>query len=170
MSKFTVIKEEKIVDPNTGEVKYLDTIERKPQEVISVFDPYKKAQRRKHVKRNSSIEIRKLCLLLNNDCKAFLFAVQPYLQWETNLLVGDGVTAGKKDQPLIWKDIDRLTGMDKRTRQKVIKQLSDENLIAYLESNHKRKGIVINPSLMLNGRIPAEALLNAFSTNECLED
>lgn len=118
MSKLSIIKTEKVVNAQTGEVTYQDTIERKPQELINVWDPYGKIQKTKHIKRRSSIEARKIMLQLNLYEKAFLFAIEPYLQWETNLLIGDGVTAGKKDYPLLWKDIDRITGIDKRNRKR----------------------------------------------------
>jgi len=162
MTKFIVINSERVIDENTGEVTYRDTIERRPQELINVWDPRRKIQQTKHIKRRSSIEARKLIVGLSLYERAFLFAVEPYLQWETNVLLGDGVTVGKKDRPLLWKDIDKLTGMDKRTRQKTVKALTGKNLIGYFESEHKRKGIVINPILMLNGRSPSQGLLNTF--------
>jgi len=169
MNKFTVINSERKINQETGEITYLDTIERKPQELINVWDPNKKIQRTKHIKRRSSIDARKLLLTLSPNERAFLFSVEPYLQWETNVLMGDGVTAGKKDQPLLWKDIDKLTGMERHVRKATVKLLEERNLIGYLESEHKRKGIVINPDLMLNGRLPSDSLRNVFFSNHDLD-
>jgi len=169
MNKFVVVASEKKVNQETGEITYLDTIERRPQELINVWDPRRKIQRTKHIKRRSSIEARKLMLELTLNERAFLFAVEPYLQWETNVLIGDGVTAGKKDQPLLWKDIDKLTRMERHTRKATVELLVEKNLVGYLESQHKRKGIVINPDLMLNGRLPSESLRNVFFSSHDLD-
>jgi len=169
MRKFIVVKSEQVVNPETGEVNYHDTIERRPQELINVWDPNGKIRQTKHVKRRSSIEARKIITTLNHNERVFLFTVEPYLEWETNLVIGDGVTAGKKDKPLLWKDIDGLLGMDERTRRKTVESLEKKNLIGYLESQHKRKGIVINPILILNGRSPSPALLNTFLSSKELE-
>lgn len=169
MKKLNVVKSERVINPETGEVRFRDTIERNPQELINVWNPHQKESRMKHFKSRNSIEVKKMIISLSPLERAFLFTVEPYLDWETNILVGDGQTAGKKKDPLLWKDIDKILGFDQRTRRKVVEELIKKNILAYLEGNH-RKGIVINPDYALNGRSPAKALVNAFNSSSKLDE
>jgi len=169
MRKFVVVKSEKVIDPKTGEVRYHDTIERQPEELINVWNPHQKENKMKHFKARNSIAVKKMIMSLTHQERAFLFTVEPYLDWETNILVGDGQTAGKKKEPLKWKDIDKIVEFDPRTRRKIVDELIKKNILNFLVSDRK-KGIVINPEYALNGKTPLQALVNTFNSPGSLDD
>jgi len=169
MQNFKVIKSEKVVDQKTGEIKYHDTVERLPQELIGVWNPHQKEKNYKYIKMKNSLEVKKKINELTINEKAFLLSVIPYLDWETNILVGDGRTAGQKQFPLKWKEIDKITGFEQRTRRKIVESLVEKNILNYISGDYK-KGIVINPQYALNGKTPSQTLINTFLVKEPLND
>lgn len=169
MAKLNLINSERFLDEK-GRAKYRDVIERDAQELINVWNPNETEKRTKHFKSRNSIEAKKRILALSIMERAFLFTVEPYMDWESNILIGDGVTAGRKKQPLLWKEIDKITGMDIRARRKAVQGLIEKNVIGFILTEEKKKGIIINPDYALHGRKPTEALINAFHSEVVLED
>lgn len=169
LKNLNVVKSERVIDPETGEMKYHDTIERQPEELIGVWSPRGKESRTKHIKINSRLEIKRKLKTLTGPEKIFLLSVLPYMDWESNLLVGDNVTAGTKKQPLSWADIEKITGLEPRARRKAVEGLMKKKVLAYL-ANDKKRGLVINPQFALNGKIPSTSLINTFNTATTLEE
>lgn len=169
MQNFKVVKSERVFDPDTGEMKYHDTIERLPQELIGVWDPNRKDKSYKYIKMKNSLDVKKKISELTTNEKAFMLSIMPYLDWETNILVGDGRTAGSKNHPLKWRDIDKITGFEQRTRRKIVESLVAKNILNYISGDYK-KGIVINPQYALNGKTPSQVLINTFLVKEPLND
>mgnify|MGYP000961839886 CR=1 FL=1 len=168
MKKNAIVKSEKIVDPNTGEVTYQDTIERQPDELISVWNPRGKESRTKHIKINSRLEIKRKLKTLTGPEKIFLLSVLPYMEFR-RVLFRSNVTAGTKKQPLSWADIEKITGLEPRARRKAVNGLMEKKILAYLV-NDKKRGLVINPQFALNGKIPSISLINTFNTATTLEE
>ena len=67
-------------------------------------------------------------------------------------------------------DIDKISGLERRSRGRAIKGLIEKGILAYIETADKRKAYVMNPNWVLNGRNPQEALLNTFKSENDVED
>jgi len=169
LKKNNIIESKRVVNPDTGEILYRDTIERKPEELVGTWNPRGKESRTKHIKINSRLEIKRKLKTLTGPEKIFLLSVLPYMDWESNLLVGDGVTLGIKKQPLSWADIEKITGLEPRARRKAVAGLMEKKILAYL-ANDKKRGLVINPQFALNGKTPGASLINTFNTATTLEE
>jgi|GEM_PF-2308511 len=166
-NRVTVISERKV--KKNGATVYHDTIERKPSEVIHVFNPYEVKNKTKHIKLQNSLNQKEELKKLSRDEKVLVFCLSYYLDWETNIIVGDDVI-GKKNTPLKGTDIDVISGLDRKRRGKAIKGLIEKNILAYIETADRRKAYVMNPDWALNGRNPQEALLNTFKSENDVED
>lgn len=166
-NKVTVISERKL--NRNGATVYHDTIERKPGEVINVFDPNEIKNRTRHVKLQNSLAQKEQMMSLTQDEKLLVFCLSYYLDWETNTVIGDG-QIGQKNYPLKASDIDRIAGLDRRRRIRAVKGLMDKNILAYTLTEHRRKAYVMNPEWALNGRNPQEALLNTFNSKIDVEN
>ncbi len=166
-NRVTVISERKV--KKNGATVYHDTIERKPSEVIHVFNPYEVKNKTKHVKLQNNLNQKEEIMKLSRDEKVLVFCLSYYLDWETNIIVGDDVI-GKKNIPLKGTDIDKISGLERRSRGRAIKGLIEKGILAYIETADKRKAYVMNPDWVLNGRNPQEALLNTFKSENDVED
>ena len=91
-----------------------------------------------------------------------------YLDWETNIIVGDD-TVGMKGVPLRAGDIDKISGLDRKRRGKAVKGLADKNILAYIITEDRRKAYVMNPEWALNGRNPQDALVKTFQSKNDVE-
>ncbi len=150
-------------------VVYHDTIERKPNEVIAVWNPYAVRFRAKHVKLQNNLAQKEKMMKLTPDEKVLVFCLSYYLDWETNIVVGDG-EIGEKGVPLKASDIDKICGLERHRRRKAMLGLIEKNIIAYAMTEHRRKAYIMNPYWALNGRNPQESLLNTFASQTDVDD
>ena len=158
-NRVTVISERKV--SKNGATVYHDTIERKPSEVIQVFNPYEVKNKTKHIKLQNNLNQKEEIAKLSRDEKVLVFCLSYYLDWETNIIVGDD-NVGVKGFPLRASEIDAISGLDRKKRVKAMQGLIDKNILAYIDTAGRRKAYVMNPDWALNGRNPQEALLNTF--------
>lgn len=167
-NRVIVVKSER-AKKKGGAMVYLDTIERAPNEVIHVFNPYDVRHKTKHIKLQNNLAQKESVQRLNRDEKVLVFCLSYYLDWETNIIVGDG-EVGEKNRPLKVGDIDKISGLDRRRRAKAIKGLIQKNVLAYIVTEDRRKAYVMNPNWALNGRNPQEALVNTFNAKRDVEE
>lgn len=169
MGSRSIVLESKRATKKNGTMIYLDTIERKPNEVIHVFNPNDVKHKTKHIKlQNSGIQKEQM-LKLSRDEKLLIFCLAYYLDWETNIVVGDD-SVGKKGYPLKATDLDTITGLDRHRRAKAVKGLIEKNILAYITTEERRKAYVMSPDWALNGRNPQESLLNTFNSKNDVEN
>ena len=162
------------VDPVTGELMVVETIARRHNEVVAVFragskDEVKDRRDQRHVKLRTARDQKRIYKTLTPEQKAFLFSVLPYMDWETNLLIGDG-DDGEVSKPLRWCHIEKIAGICKNHRIKLMRELEAMRIIGYMVIQGKKLGIVINPEYALRGRVPQEALLAVFKAQIDVEE
>lgn len=165
-NRVTVISERKV--KKDGATVYHDTIERKPSEVIHVFNPNDVKHKTKHIKLQNNLNQKEEIQKLSRDEKVLVFCLSYYLDWETNIIIGDDVV-GHKGFPLKAGDLDKISGLDRKRRVKAVQGLIKKNILAYIDSEGRRKAYVMNPDWALNGRNPQQALLNTFRAKEDVE-
>jgi hypothetical protein len=154
------------VDTSTGEKLIPETILRRQTEIVKVFDASKGGRMPKHIKLRSAREQKRLYYnQLDLQERGFLFSLLCLMDWETNLLVGDGEN-GEKGRPLSWSMIDQIVGVSKPFRIRVVRKLEEHRVIGYMVVGGRRVGIVINPRYALFGRQPDDALLQVFESAE----
>jgi len=152
------------VDTSTGEKLITQTVLRRETEVVKVFDAAKAGRMFKHIKLRFAREQKRLYYSqLNVHERGFLFSLLCLMDWETNLLVGDGEN-GDKGKPLTWSMIDRIVGVSKPFRIRMARRLEELRIIGYMVVAGKQGGIVINPRYALFGRKPDDALLQVFES------
>ena len=174
-----VVNRETITDSGTGEVNIQETIIRRPDQIIIVMDQKNVNENRqrdelnsrreqKHIKLRSARDQKRIYKSLRTEAKAFLFSLLPYMDWESNILMGDGED-GEDKKPLRWSHIQRIAGISKPTRLKIVAQLEIKRIIGYMVVGGSKKGIVINPEYALYGRHPMEALLAVFNATKDID-
>jgi len=99
----------------------------------------------------------------------FIFKLLPYLEWETNIVCGDGVIE-EKGKPLNFTKIEAVTGISRPTRIDILASLVEKKVFGYLVVANKRVALVLNPKYALRGRSPDDALRKAFETRGHLEE
>lgn len=152
------------VDSTTGEKLVPETVLRRRTEVVKVFDASKGGRMAKHIKLRSARDQKRLYFnRLDMQERGFLFSLICLMDWETNILVGDGEN-GEKGRPLSWAMIDGIVGVSKPFRIRTVRKLEEYRVIGYLNVGGKRVGIVINPLYALFGRKPDDSLLQAFQS------
>lgn len=161
------IDSDRIMNPETGEIFMEHTVIKKPHEYVQIKDPYMQKRNVKHVKVRTAREQKRAYLKLTLEERGFLFSILPYVAWETNLLIGDGEYF-EKNKPLTWANVDKIAGIDRRTRTKLVHALEDKKVIGYMVVKHGGKlvkaGIVISPDFVLRGKKPQEELLRVFNS------
>lgn len=162
------VDKNKFVDDDTGELLYRQTVLRRENQIVKVFavDGNKNV---KHVKLRTAREQKRTYNKLTLEERGFLFSLLPYLDWETNLIIGDGEIA-EKGEPLTWAKIDKVVGISKPTRIKIVRSLEEKRVIGYIVVSGKRVGIVVNPEYALRGRKPKEVLKQVFNCDKDVWD
>ncbi|TPG93526.1 hypothetical protein EEL32_00270 (plasmid) [Brevibacillus laterosporus] len=155
-------------DTETGEKLIKQEIWLRNKQIAKVVDVSNR-KNIKHIKFRSSTKQKRIYSQLTSDEASLLFKLMPYMSWETNLIVGDGVL-GEKNKPLKWSQVDQLLDYSKRQRIKVVKLLEEKKLIGYYVIGGKRTGIVINPSVAINGYKPDETLCKVFESDHDVGD
>lgn len=173
MARKQLVETRQVVDQDTGELIILETIARKPGEVIGVFeakpkDEVKQKREQKYIKVKTAREQKRIYKSLTPEQRAFLFSLLPYMDWETNLLVGDGED-GENGKPLRWCHIEKIAGISKPHRIKLMHELDDKGIIGYMVIQGAKRGIVVNPRYALNGKVPQEVLLAVFHSEKDIE-
>ena len=173
-----LVQAREVMDTGTGEVLVQEVINRRPDQVIVVMDPKPKTlhnkdeigQRReqKHIKLRSARDQKRIYKSLAENEKAFIFSLLPYMDWESNILMGDGED-GEKDKPLRWSHVEKIAGISKPTRLKIVKELEVKRIIGYMVVGGSKKGIVVNPEYALYGRHPMDALLAVFQASKDID-
>lgn len=155
----------RLVDDGTWELMYRQTVLRRSNEIVKVFTP-NGGKNIKRVKLRTAREQKRTYNKLTLEERGFLFSLLPYMDWETNLIAGDGEIT-EKGKPLTWAKIDKIVGISKPTRIKIARSLEEKKVIGYMLVGGKKTGIVVNPEYALRGRKPKEALIQVFN---CVKD
>jgi hypothetical protein len=159
----------KPIDSDTGEVLIPQTVYRRADEVVVAFNPKQSNRNIKHVRvRTARKQNRVYDKLTLNEC-GFLFKVLPYLEWESNILAGDGEIA-PKGKPLNYTQIDAIVGISKHLRIDIVKSLTEKKVFGFMMIRGKRVALVLNPEYVLRGRKPDGALKQAFDYEEDLDE
>ncbi len=159
----------KPVDADTGEVLIQQTVYRHPGDVVTVFDPNKVTRNIKHVRVRTARQQKRVYATLTIEERGFLFSLLPYLEWETNIVVGDGEIS-EQGKPLNFRQIDKIANISKNFRVKLINSVVEKRLIGYLVVKNKKVAIVVNPDFAIRGRNPSETLKKAFRYAENIDD
>lgn len=163
---------QKFIDPDTGELYSIETIMLKSGEFLAQMkggEQKSSGRRPRHVmlKKNKRA-LEKLFRLSDTEYRLFTMLCL-FVGWESNIVMGDGVYAGEKNEPLTWPDVDALLNMDRRTRYKIQKKLEDGRYIGYLKVDGKCRGIVIHPDFVQFGRKISKDCLAVFETTKTVE-
>jgi hypothetical protein len=150
------------VDEHTGEILNPVVVYTNSNEIVRVIDNTQRRHQIKHVKYRQSREAKRLMQKLSPEERGLLATLMQYTDWKLNMVVGDG-EVGKKDVPLRFCDIDKISGMSKATRVKVVKSLEQKRAIGYYNVGGKRSAIVVNPAFGYKGTRPPEGLRNVFN-------
>lgn len=159
----------KPVDADTGEVLISQTVYRREGEVIVAFDPKHTTRNIKHVRVRTARQQKRVYDKLTLEERGFLFSLLPYLQWETNIVVGDGEIA-EKGVPLAFTYIDAIVGISKPTRIKIVRSLIDKKVLGFLTVSGKKVAIVVNPSYVIRGRKMNDTIKKAFECDVDVEE
>ncbi len=158
----------KPIDADTGEVLIEQTIYRRENEVVVSFDPSHSRRNIKHVRVRTAREQRRVYEKLSLDERGFLFSLLPYLEWETNIVCGDGEIE-EQGKPLKMVQIDAIVGISKPNRIKIVQSLVAKRVLGYLMTGGKKTALLINPQYALRGRKPDDALKKSFVNDEEIE-
>lgn len=151
-------------DQQTGEKLTKQEVWKKHDQIVKVVDVHSQ-KNVKHAKFRTARYQRRIYDRLSLDEAGLLLKLLAYMDWETNLIVGDGVF-GEKNKPLKWIQVDKIMHCSKPHRIKLVNALEEKGIIGYMVVKKKRVGIVVNPRYAINGYKPAEALLKSFECNE----
>lgn len=179
MAKKDLVESRPLLDAGTGEVLVQEVINRRPDQIIVVMDPknvqvsaakdeVSTRREQKHIKLRSARDQKRIYKSLAENEKAFLFSLLPYMDWESNILMGDGED-GEDKKPLRWSHVEKIVGLSKPTRLKIVRELEAKRIIGYMVVGGSKKGIVVNPEYALYGRHPMEALLSVFNADKDID-
>ncbi|MEC0227912.1 hypothetical protein [Paenibacillus alba] len=149
------------VDGDTGEILTPHVVYSRSNEIIRVFDPSSSKKNIRHVKLRVARKQKRIYDKLTIEEKGLLFSILPYLEWETNILVGDGILE-EKNKPLNFAHIDQIARISKGFRIKIINSLVEKKVIGFIVVRGKRSAIVVNPQYALRGIKPDDALRKVF--------
>lgn len=150
----------KAVDAETGEILQQHTVYTRSNEIVRVFDQRSK-RNTKHVRLRTARKQRRVYDKLTLEEKGFLFSLLPYIEWETNIVVGDGGIE-EKGKPLTLTQIDGVAGISKPFRIKLLQQLVDKKVLGFIVVRGKRAAVVVNPEYALRGIRPDDSLKKVF--------
>jgi hypothetical protein len=147
----------RLADPDTGEVVPAIPV----NEGLIVVDPKNQKRNINHVKLRVARKQRRMINSLSIEERGFLFTLLNYLEWETNIVAGDGIIE-EKGKPLSLVKIEKLMGISRHFRIKIVESLVQKKVIGFLMVKNKRAAIIVNPEYALKGRKPDDALKKAF--------
>lgn len=159
------VNNNKMVDIETGEVLHKQTVLRRSNEVVKVFDASQARKNVKHVKLRTAREQKRTYNKLTLEERGFLFSLLPHMEWESNILIDD-----ISNNPLSWAKIDKIVGVSKNTRIKIVRSLEEKKVIGYIVIAGKKRGIVVNPAYAIRGRKPKDALKAVFDYDGSIEE
>lgn len=153
--------EPKHIDGETGEIMEPVIIHKRSSEIVRVFDPSSSKKNIRHVKLRVARKQKRVYEKLTIEERGFLFSILPYLEWETNIVVGDGVIE-EKNKPLNFAQIEKIARISKHFRIKLVNSLVEKKVIGFILVRNRRAAIVVNPQYALRGLRPDDALRNVF--------
>lgn len=129
---------------------------KKPCEIVKTFNPSDVKRNVKFFKLRDSRDARRAMNKLSIEESGLLMKLLQYIEWDTNRVLGDGEIIGKQGEPLKMYEIDKLCGISKSTRVRIINSLISKYVIAYDPDteNNKTKTIVVNPLYGYKGAKP----------------
>lgn len=150
----------RIIDTSTGEVMLEASVVYRQGEIVKTLNPRKSGRIPKFVKHMTSREQKRALGKMTTEERAFLYSIQFYLHWETNVIADD------LGNPLTWRDIEKLVGISRQTRYKLVESLVSKNAIRYVVNpkNGQFTGIMMNPYFAYNGKKPSASLRKQFTT------
>lgn len=159
------LDDSRVVDSATGEIMLERNVIMRDNEIVKVFNPRNTGRAQKFVKQMTSREQKRILSKLSTEERAFLYSIQFYLQWDTNLIADD------EGNPLTWSDIEKVAGISKPTRYKLVALLEGKNAIRYVTKpgNDKRIGIMMNPAFAYNGKKPSASLKKLFVADKDID-
>ncbi|WP_010503307.1 hypothetical protein [Paenibacillus elgii] len=157
------------IDGETGEILEPVLVHKRSNEIVRVFDPGNSKKNIRHVKLRVARKQKRVYDKLTIEERGFLFSMLPYLEWETNIVVGDGVIE-EKNKPLNFTKIEKVAGISKPTRIKIVESLVEKKVIGFIEVRRKRAAVVVNPQYALRGVKPDDALRQVFDFELDLEE
>lgn len=144
------------VDSDTGEILVEQRVFRRPDEIVTVFDPSKSKRNIKHVRVRTARSQKRVYATLSLEERGFLFSLLPYLTWETNIV------ADEDGKPLTYTQIDRYCGISKPFRIKLMQSLVDKKVIGFIIVGGKKAALVVNPQYAIRGQNPSKDLRAVF--------
>lgn len=160
---------EKHVDGDTGELLEQVIVHKRSTDIVRVFDPSGSKRNVRHVKVRVARKQKRVYDKLSIEERGFLFSILPYLEWETNIVVGDGIIE-EKNKPLNFSQIEKIAGISKHFRIKLVNSLVEKKVIGFIMVRNKRSAIVVNPQYALRGIRPDDALRNVFDYELDIEE
>ena len=143
-------------DPETGEILYAQTVYRKENEIVRIFDSTKSRRNTKHVKVRTARKQVRVYEKLTLEERGFLFSILPYLTWETNIV------ADEEGKPLTFTEIEKIANISKPFRIKLVNALVEKKVIGFIMVRGKRSAVVVNPTYVLRGLRPDDTLKAVF--------
>jgi len=148
------------VNTVTGQVMQEKNIICDIGDFIKVFKPQEVGRKAKFVKQFTSRDQKRTLNKLTTEERAFLYSIQFYLQWDTNVIADD------EGNPLTWADIEKIAHISRPTRYKLIASLESKNAIRYVaRPDGKNIGIMMNPTFAYNGKQPSASLKKLFTAD-----
>lgn len=139
-----------------GEILEEVTLYKKSNQIVKTFEPSNIKRNTKFFKLRDSRDARRAMNKLTLEESGLLTKLLQYIEWDTNRVLGDGDIVGEKDKPLKMYEIDKLCGIAKSTRVRIIDSLLDKKVIAYDPETitNRTKTIIINPLYGYKGAKP----------------
>lgn len=157
------------IDPETGEILQKVEVFKRADQIVRAFNPRESKRNYNHVRTRAGREQKRALKKLSNDERGFVYAILPYLEWETNMVIGDG-ELGEEGKPLTFAQIERLLGVSRPTRQKMVKSLQAKKVIALLQVDGKSTAIFLNPLYAFKGPKPNDSIKAAFESQVDVTD
>lgn len=161
---YSRIDDSRIIDVNTGEILLERNVVFRQGEIVKVLKPKNQGRTQKFIKQMTSRDQKRMLSRLTTEERAFLYSIQFYLQWDTNVIADD------EGNPLTWSEIEKIAKISKPTRYKLVESLESKNAIRYVTDHKgKRVGIMMNPVFAYNGKKPSASLKKLFKAEKDVE-
>jgi hypothetical protein len=162
---YTRLDDNHVIDPETGEILNERNVLYRDGEIVKVFKPKETGRTQKFIKHMTSREQRRILGKLTTEERAFLYSIQFYLQWDTNII------ADEEGNPLTWAEIEKIASISKPTRYKLVASLEEKNAIRYVtQPTGKKIGIMMNPAFAYNGKKPSAGLRKLFKADKDVDE
>jgi hypothetical protein len=158
------LDDSRVVDPETGEIFLEKNVVYRQGEIVKVLKPGNTGRTPKFIKQMTSRDQKRILSKLTTEERAFLYSIQFYLQWDTNVI------ADEDNNPLTWAQIEKIADISKPTRYKLVAALESKNAIRYvIDPRGKKIGIMMNPAYAYNGKKPSAGLRKLFKATKDID-